>query len=185
MKMRIAGGKYKGRIFNPGKKFSARPTTDLAKEALFNILSNRYNFEGMKVLDLFSGTGSIGYEFISRGATEVVFVENNPVHIRFIREVIRKLNISNANVYRDDVYKFIKHCRSKFDIIFLDPPFEMERITDLPFLILNADLLNTDGIMILEHPRNYDFSKIHNFSEIRKYGKVNFSFFSAGKIDIN
>lgn len=177
--MRITGGEYRGRIFIPDKKFSARPTTDLAKEALFNILSNRYDFEGMKMLDLFSGTGSIGYEFISRGATEVTFVEKNNHHIRFIRGVIQKLDIKNATVIRDDVFKFIKNCKTRFDIIFLDPPFDMERINELPDLILHSNLLTDYGIMIIEHSRNYDFSKIHNFTETRRYGKVNFSFFSA------
>jgi 16S rRNA (guanine966-N2)-methyltransferase len=180
--MRIVGGEYRGRIFIPDKKFSARPTTDLAKEALFNILSNRYDFEGMTILDLFSGTGSIGYEFISRGATEVTFVEKNNHHIGFIRGVIQKLDIKNARVIRDDVFKFIKNCKTRFDIIFLDPPFDMERINDLPDLILKSNLLKNNGIMILEHSRNYDFSGIHNFTDTRRYGKVNFSFFSAEKI---
>ena len=180
--MRIIGGKYRGRIFNPNKKFTARPTTDLAKEALFNILANRYDFEGMKILDLFSGTGSIGYEFISRGANEVTFVDINEKHIRFIKGVIAKLDIQNAFIYRDDVFKIIKNCKSVFDIIFIDPPFDMEKINELPALILNSEILNEKGIMILEHPRNYDFSKIQNFCEIRKYGKVNFSFFNSGRI---
>ena len=180
--MRIVGGKYKGRIFNPNKKFTARPTTDQAKEALFNILSNHHNFEGMNILDLFAGTGSIGYEFISRGAALVTFVENNDKHVRFIREVIQKLNIQNALVYRDDVFKFIKNCKSGFDIIFLDPPFNMERIQELPELIMNYGLLKTEGLMILEHSRNYDFSRSQNFSERRNYGKVNFSFFITGEI---
>lgn len=177
--MRIVGGKYKGRIFIPGKKFSSRPTTDIAKEALFNILANRYDLSNMKILDLFSGTGSIGYEFISRGASEVTFVDNDYSHIRFIKEVLQKLEIQNARVYRNDAFRFVKNCMSKFDIIFIDPPFNMPYIDDIPVFIINSGILNKYGLMILEHSKDYNFSGNQNFSEIRKYGKVNFSFFTA------
>ena len=177
--MRIVGGKYKGRIFNPGKKFTARPTTDLAKEALFNILANRYDLSMMKVLDLFSGTGSMGYEFISRDANEVTFVESNSNHVRFIREVIEKLEIKNARVVRDDVFCFLKFTPTKYDLIFADPPFDAPFINEIPQIIFEQEKLNQGGILILEHPKNFDFSKSTHFSELRKYGKVNFSFFNA------
>lgn len=177
--MRIVGGKYKGRIFTPNKKFSARPTTDLAKEALFNILANRYNFSGMKILDMFSGTGSIGYEFVSRGAGEVTFVEKNFNHLRFIREVIEKLEIKNAHIIRDDVFRFLKNCPEKFDIVFGDPPFDASFINEIPNAVFESGILNENGMLILEHPKNYNFSGHSNFKELRQYGKVNFSFFGA------
>ena len=176
--MRIVGGKFKGRVFSPNKKFGARPTTDLAKEALFNILANRYNFEGMHVLDLFSGTGSIGYEFISRGASEVTFIELDFSHVRLIKNVTTKLEITNARIIRSDVFRFLKKCPSKFDIVFADPPFELKQLNDIPQAVFKADILKNDGLFILEHPGKYDFSKHPNFTEIRKYGKVNFSFFT-------
>lgn len=175
--MRIVGGLYKGRIFYPDKSFSAHPTTDMAKEALFNILANRYNFEEMKILDLFSGTGNIAYEFISRGAAEVTLVDSNEKHIRFIKKVLKKLNVDNASVYKTDVFKFIEKCKTGFDIVFMDPPFDMKGIDELPNLILNSAILNNKGLLILEHPRHYDFSQNKHFTNRRTYGKVNFSFF--------
>jgi 16S rRNA G966 N2-methylase RsmD len=157
--MRIVGGKYKGRIFNPGKKFSARPTTDLAKEALFNILANRYDLSEMRILDLFSGTGSIGYEFISRNA--------------------EKLEIKNARIVREDVFRFLKFTPEKYDLIFADPPFNAPFINEIPETVFNSRVVNDNGLLILEHPGNLDFSHHLHFIELRKYGKVNFSFFNA------
>lgn len=177
--MRIVGGKYKGRIFNPGKKFLARPTTDLAKEALFNILANRYDFSEMAILDLFSGTGSIGYEFASRDAREVCFVESNFNHVRFIKDVIEKLKIENAKVFRDDVFHFLKRCPVQFDLVFADPPFDAPFINELPQAVFNSGVLKEGGLLILEHPKNFNFSQAPNFFELRQYGKVNFSFFRA------
>lgn len=177
--MRIIAGKYKGRIFSPGKKFASRPTTDRAKEALFNILENRYDFSGMKILDLFSGTGSMGYEFLSRNAAEVTFVDSDIKHIRFIKEVSEKLGIENMPVIKNDALHFIKFTKSKYDIIFADPPFDAPFLKEIPAAVFNAGILNDEGILILEHPKSFDFSKASNFSENRKYGKVNFSFFKA------
>lgn len=179
--MRIVGGRYKGRIFRPNKKFKARPTTDIAKEALFNILENRYNFADKTVLDLFSGTGSIGYEFLSRGCLEATLVEGNFTHYRFILEVLDNLKIDNARAFKSDVFKFIKTCPSKFDFIFADPPFDLKRFDEVPDAIFDADILNENGLLILEHPKEFNFSKHENFKEIRNYGKVNFSFFETGK----
>lgn len=176
--MRIIGGKYKGRIFTPGKKFSSRPTTDQAKEALMNILENRYDLSEMKILDLFSGTGSIGYEFISRGASEATFIEKDFRHVRFIRDTLEKLEADNAQVFCMDVFKFLKSCRQKFDIVFADPPFDFPIIKDIPDSIFDAGVLKENGLLILEHPKDYNFSGFSHFTELRKYGKVNFSFFS-------
>lgn len=175
--MRIVGGKYKGRIFRPNKKFKARPTTDIAKEGLFNILENRFDFSDKTVLDLFSGTGSIGYEFISRGCKEAILVESNFNHYRFIQEVLKSLKIDNATAFKSDVFKYIKTCPQKFDFIFADPPFDFKRFEEVPDSILDSDLLKEQALFILEHPKEFDFSKHNAFKEIRNYGKVNFSFF--------
>jgi len=175
--MRIVGGKYKGRIFSPGKKFKARPTTDIAKEGLFNILENRYEFSTKKVLDLFSGTGSMGYEFLSRGCEHATLVENNFKHYKFILEVLDVLNIENVKVFKADVFKFIKKSPNTFNIIFADPPFDLPEFEKVPDAVLEANLLDADGVFILEHPKEYNFSKHPFYKEIRRYGKVNFSFF--------
>ncbi len=180
--MRIVGGTYKGRIFKPGKNFRSRPTTDIAKEGLFNILENRYYFSDKNVLDLFSGTGSIGYEFISRGCKEVTMVETDFVHYRFILSVLNTLKIENAKVYKADVFKFLKnHNGVKYNFVFADPPYNLSRLNEIPDAIFNADILKEDGIFILEHPKEFDFAQYDNFQEIRKYGKVNFSFFRQKK----
>ena len=176
--MRIVGGKYKGRIFSPNKRFSSRPTTDMAKEALFNILSNRYEFSALNILDLFSGTGSIGYEFISRGAETVTFVELHSAHTQFIREVTEKLDINNIRIIRNDVFRFLKSCSVQFDIIFADPPFDLPGIGEIPAAVLDSGVLHPDGLFILEHSKSFSFSHNPYFKEMRMYGKVHFSFFS-------
>lgn len=177
--MRIVGGKYKGRIFKPGKKFKARPTTDVAKEGLFNILHNRYEFSNKTVLDLFAGTGSMGYEFISRGCQHATLVENNFSHFRFINEVVKSLEIENIKIFKADVFKFVKKTGNTFNIIFADPPFDLPDFDKVPDAIMAANLLKEEGVFILEHPKEYDFSTHPNFKEIRNYGKVNFSFFES------
>ena len=179
--MRIVGGKYKGRIFIPGKNFRSRPTTDIAKEGLFNILENRYYFSDKNVLDLFAGTGSIGYEFISRGSKSAVMVENDFVHYRFILSILNILKIENARVFKADVFKFLNKHKEKYHFIFADPPYNSSRLNEIPNAVFEADVLEDDGILILEHPKEFNFSKHENFAEIRKYGKVNFSFFENKK----
>lgn len=175
--MRIVGGKYRGRIFNPDKRFTARPTTDLAKESLFNILANRYDFTGMNILDLFSGTGSIGYEFASREASEVTLVDKDHHHVRFIKKTIDQLGAENVRVIQDDVFRFLKNCPFSFDIIFADPPYEFPFLGKIPEAVFASGVLRDKGLFILEHSRSHDFSKSPHFSELRKYGKVQFSFF--------
>jgi 16S rRNA (guanine966-N2)-methyltransferase len=178
--MRIVGGLYKGRVFNPGKSFRARPTTDMAKEGLFNVLSNRIDFENIKVLDLFSGTGSIGYEFLSRGCADLTMIELDFKHVQFIKSVINELN-EKAKVYRTDVFRYLEDNRDGgYDIVFADPPFDHPRLGELPLLALKGNLLKPDATLIVEHPSNYNFVGSQGFKEVRKYGKVNFSFF--GKI---
>ena len=177
--MRIVGGKYKGRIFRPNKKFTSRPTTDLAKEGLFNILENRYDFSEKTVLDLFSGTGSIAYEFLSRGCKQALLVEKNYNHVRFIQEVLKALGVENGRVVKTDVFKYLHHSPEKFDIIFADPPFDLPYLNDIPKAVFSSGVLNENGLFILEHPKEFSFSSHANFSELRKYGKVNFTFFQA------
>jgi 16S rRNA (guanine966-N2)-methyltransferase len=174
--MRIVGGKYKGRSFNPGKAFQARPTTDIAKESLFNILNNRIDFEVINVLDLFSGTGSIGYEFLSRGTTQVTMVELNPKHIRFIQSVLKELN-ATAVVLCMDVFKFLFKTNRTYDLIFADPPFDHPNFDEVVKYVLEKKLVNPGGQFIIEHPKAYDFSQLPNFCELRKYGHVHFSIF--------
>jgi 16S rRNA (guanine966-N2)-methyltransferase len=176
--MRIVGGKYRGRTFTPNKSFTARPTTDMAKEALFNILTNRYDFQELNILDLFAGTGSIGYEFLSRDANEVTFVEKNPLHIRFIQEVVNKLKIENARVIRDDAFRFIKFTKYKFDIVFADPPYDFQYIAEIPPAVTQSGLLQPNGLLILEHSKDQNFNNVPFYTETRQYGKVNFSFFT-------
>ncbi len=175
--MRIVGGKYKGRIFRPNKKFKARPTTDIAKEALFNILDNRYDFTNKHILDLFSGTGSMGYEFISRGCERATLVEKDFHHYRFILDVLSELKVDNAKVYKADVFKFLEKTPETFHIIFADPPYDLPQLNEIPDKVLNNDILKPEGLFILEHPREFKFSDHKYFKEHRIYGKVNFTFF--------
>lgn len=175
--MRIVGGLYKGRIFNPGKNFKARPTTDVAKEALFNILENRYDFTNKTVLDIFSGSGSIGFEFISRGCAEAILVEKDFVHHRYILEVSKSLGLNNVKAFKSDAFAFLSRYQGNFDFIFADPPFNLPNFADVPDAVLNTDILRPDGLFILEHPKEFSFSEHKFFKENRKYGKVNFSFF--------
>lgn len=176
--MRIVGGKYKGRHISPGKKFKARPTTDIAKEALFNILWNTYDFEDLKVLDLFSGTGGISYEFASRGCLDITSVELNFSHVKFIQSVCSDLKIESMKVLRSDAFRFIENAYQSYDIIFADPPFEHERLKELPQLVLGSRLVDDNTLVIIEHPKNFEFSDEAHFIEERKYGHVRFSMFS-------
>lgn len=179
--MRIVGGKYKGRIFRPNKKFSARPTTDIAKEGLFNILENRIDFSDKSVLDLFSGTGSMGYEFISRGCKDATLVEKSFNHYQFILGVTKELNLDNVRIVKSDVFKFLFKFQGKFDIVFADPPFDLPQFSLVPDAVFNGNVLNENGLFILEHSKEYNFSEHPNFVEIRNYGKVNFSFFKVAQ----
>ncbi|MFZ5430753.1 MAG: RsmD family RNA methyltransferase [Bacteroidota bacterium] len=183
--MRIVGGKFKGRIFNPGKSFKARPTTDFAKENLFNILENRIDWESTDALDLFSGTGSISYELISRGCRRVTSVEMIFRHYRFIGEVKALLEIGNLNIVRDNVFEFIEKHQDQYDLIFADPPFDLKNLGEVPGRILASGLLRPGGLLIVEHGRNNQFSNLPGFREIRSYGSVCFSFFQLEKPEEN
>ena len=177
--MRIVGGQYRGRVFDPGKKFKARPTTDMAKESLFNVLQNSIDFESIRALDLFSGTGSISYEFASRGCTDITAVEINIAHIQFIKEVIEKLGEKHIRVVKSNVFVFAAHIKEQFDLIFADPPYDHPKFADVADLIFRNNLLKPEGLFILEHSGQFDYSSHPNFKELRRYGSVHFSMFSA------
>ena len=177
--MRIIGGKYKGRRISPPSGFTARPTTDFARESLFNILANRIVFEEVSVLDLFSGTGSISYEFASRGTREVHLVEMDKKHISGIRRIIKDLEISSIKTIHIDVRAYLKACTVKYDVVFADPPYELAWLRELPDLVIGSGILKNEGFFILEHPRNMSFISHKLFFEHRNYGGVNFSFFRA------
>ena len=175
--MRIITGKYKGRHFEVPRSFKARPTTDFAKENLFNVLRGYTDFEGATALDLFAGTGSITLELLSRGCERVVCVEKDPFHYRVIEEFLYRLKDENALPVRGDVFKFLNSTHEQFDIIFADPPYTLPNIPDLPDLVLERNLLREDGVVVLEHGKRDDFKSHPRFVEHRAYGSVNFSFF--------
>ena len=177
--MRIIGGKYKGRKIVPPGNLKARPTTDFARESLFNILNNRIDFEGITVLDLFAGTGSISYEFASRGAAEVHLVEIDMKHIAGIKRIIKDMQMINIKPIHVDVRAYLKTCSHKYDIVFADPPYELRWLEELPGLVAEASILKDEGFFILEHPRSMSFESHKLFFEHRSYGNVNFSFFKA------
>lgn len=175
--MRIITGEYKGRHFDIPRTFKARPTTDFAKENIFNVLQGYIDFEDATALDLFAGTGSISLELISRGCKQVVSVEADRDHANFIRQSFKKLNEERDILVRGDVFRFLKSCHQKFDFIFADPPYALEDLAKIPDLVLNGELLNEDGIFVFEHGKNHDFSDHPRFLEHRSYGSVNFSLF--------
>ena len=195
--MRIITGKYKGRHFDIPRSFKARPTTDFAKENIFNVLTQYIDFEGAEALDLFSGTGSITLELLSRGCSRVVSVELDRDHHRFIQQCLQKLQgnnvqssarpkdacyqrdarMFNVQCLRGDVFRYIKSCKRQFDFIFADPPYALKELPTIPGLIFERGLLKDDGIFVFEHGKDNDFSDNPHFVEHRSYGSVNFSIF--------
>jgi 16S rRNA (guanine(966)-N(2))-methyltransferase RsmD len=175
--VRIVSGTHKGRRITPDKSFKARPTTDFAKENLFNVLNNIVDIEELSVLDLFGGTGGISYEFASRGAGKVICVELNHRHFIFIQKTVQELGLDQILPIKSDVFRFVKSCRQKFDMIFADPPFDLKTLDTIPDWIFEKELLNKNGMLIVEHGSKNDFSSHPNFTEKRTYGSVNFSFF--------
>lgn len=175
--MRIISGKYGRRRFDVPTNISARPTTDMARENLFNVLGNIVDLEGTTVLDLFAGTGAMSFEFLSRGAAHVTAVEKARVQAEFIKKVQRQLDDPNLTLVRGDVFKFIATFRQAFDVIFADPPYDLPRFADIPKLVLNSRLVHEGTLFVMEHPREHDFSALPHFSQQRVYGKVNFTLF--------
>lgn len=175
--MRIVSGKYKGKRFSPPKNFPSRPTTDFAKESLFNILSHQIEFENLEVLDLCAGTGSISVEFLSRDAAHVTSVDKHPVSVKFMYKMKQDLQAENWDIIKSDIFEFIDKTNLKFDLIFADPPFDLKATDDLPEKIFEKELLKTNGLLIIEHGREHQFENRTHFTELRNYGGVQFSFF--------
>lgn len=175
--MRIISGQYKGRTINPPRNLRARPTTDFAKENLFNVLGNLVEFEECDVLDLFAGTGSISYEFASRGVKSITSVEINSVHHNFIRQTAALLGIKNLFAVKANAFLYLRSCPKQFDIIFSDAPYDLEGAEQVIDLVLEGNLLHDEGFLVFEHSKGKDFSTHPNFWQQRSYGSVQFSFF--------
>lgn len=175
--MRIISGKNRGRHIVAPDNLPVRPTTDLGKESLFNILNNYFYLDQVKVLDLFSGTGNLTYEFASRGAVSVIAVDADQRCTNFIRKTITTLKYDNVAIIRQDAFAYTAACRQKFDIIFADPPYQLEGIGKIVENVFKNELLNPDGWLVLEHSKEHDFSDDPHFFEHRCYGKLNFTFF--------
>ena len=175
--MRIIGGRLRGKTIMPPSGYKARPTTDFAKEGLFNVLDNEYEFEDLKVLDLFGGTGAIAFEFASRGAAKVYSVEMARENASFIISEAKRPGLGNVVMVRDNVFDFLPLCREKFDIVFADPPYALEGLESIPDKVFEADILYPERYFILEHPGTYSFKDHPRFKKEKVYGKVHFSFF--------
>lgn len=176
--MRIISGIYRRRRFDVPKTFTARPTTDFAKENLFNVLNNLIDLEGLDALDLFSGTGSIAFELLSRECRKVTAVEKAPAHAAFIQKVAGELKTDDLLLVKGDVFRFLNSAKpEQFDFIFADPPYALKELDEVPQIVLNRNLLRNGGIFIMEHPKTSDFSNLNYFVERRVYGSVNFSIF--------
>jgi len=179
--MRIISGIYRRRRFDVPKNIKARPTTDFARENLFNVLNNTIDFEETNALDLFAGTGAISFELVSRGCKKVVCVEKESLHINFIQKVKTELKEDNPLVIRGDVFRYIDSSREKFDLIFADPPYDLKELATIPEKIFEKGLLAPGGLLVFEHGKGNSFSEHKYFIEKRVYGSVNFSFFQLPK----
>ena len=180
--MRIIAGNLRGRRLNPSQNLPVRPTTDMARESLFNILNNYVDYEDCSVMDLFAGTGAVSLEFVSRGAREVTSIDINNQCTDFIKQCATQFGVNNLHVVRADVFDLLKRANRRFDIVFADPPYSLEGLATLPDLVFDRGVLTDDGIFILEHPAEYTFEEHPHFWQHRAYGKVNFTFF-ANKLD--
>jgi 16S rRNA (guanine(966)-N(2))-methyltransferase RsmD len=178
--MRIISGVFKGRRITAPKKLPVRPTTDMAKEALFNILNNKYYLDDISVLDLFSGTGNISYEFASRGTEKITAVDDNYGCIKFINETAEAFEMTISTI-KSDVFKFLEKSKQKYTIIFADPPydFELEAFSKIPELVFENQLLEEDGLLIVEHSKHTNVSHLDHYSHSKSYGGNTFSFFET------
>jgi len=176
--MRIIGGKIGGLRLNPPSNLPVRPTTDIAKEALFNILQNRLEFDGLNCLDLFAGTGNISFELASRGVEHVDSVDLHFKCVQYITDTAKKMKLEQINARKADVFKFINSCKSTYDLIFADPPYDIPKLPQLPKLVFDNNLLNNNGLLIVEHPSTRQMEEHPNFIETRKYGYSSFSFYA-------
>ncbi|MBK6826308.1 MAG: RsmD family RNA methyltransferase [Chitinophagaceae bacterium] len=180
--MRIISGELGGRRFHPPNHMPyTRPTTDIAKEGLFNILQNNLDFDAIKTLDLFGGTGSISYELASRGVTDLTVVEKDQTMFEFIKKTAKEFSIENLKLVRADVFKFIQTCSDRFDFIFAGPPYALTNIDDLPRLIIEKKLLENKGWFVLEHTPRNDYKQFPFFRSERNYGTTVFSIFEENR----
>ena len=180
--MRIVGGEFGGRRFSPPAKIPARPTTEVAKEGLFNTLSSMIDFDGIITLDIFGGTGSISYELASRGAKDLTIVERDLASIDFIKKTVQALAITdNFHIIRNDVFKFLKLCTRQFNFIFAGPPYALETIDDIPIIVFEKNLLLPAGIFVLEHTPRNDYQNHPNYLRMKNYGTTVFTFFIQKK----
>ncbi|MDR2424151.1 MAG: RsmD family RNA methyltransferase [Prevotellaceae bacterium] len=177
--MRIIGGKYRGRVLPVPKGFKARPTTDFARENLFNIIENSFDLTTIAVLDLFAGTGGISYEFASRGTPSIDVVEIELHNFNHIRKTAIALDFTQIHVIRNDVFKFLGFCHKTYDLIFADPPYSCAKIPQIATMVINNRLLNQNGCLIIEHSAANSFAETAGFFRHKSYGSVNFSFFNA------
>ena len=175
--MRIIGGRLKGKTILPPSGYKARPTTDFAREGLFNVLDNEYEFEDLKVLDLFGGTGAVSFEFGSRGVGRVWCVEMARENASFIKREAERLGLDNVTMVRDNVFDFLDICHEKFEIIFADPPYALEGLETIPDKVVDRDILHPDCYFILEHGGEHNFAQHPRFFKEREYGRVHFTFF--------
>ncbi|MET0243983.1 MAG: RsmD family RNA methyltransferase [Flavitalea sp.] len=176
--MRIIGGELGGRKINPPAKMPhTRPTTDVAKEGLFNVIENNLDISSLKVLDIFGGTGSISYELASRGAENITTVEKDPAMFEFIRSTAAKLSLSQISVVKQEVFRFLSGCTEKFDFIFAGPPYALTTIDDLPKVVFEKQLLNPGGWFVLEHTPRNNYEKNEHYATQRSYGTTIFSIF--------
>ena len=176
--MRIVGGTFSGRRFNPPAKIPARPTTEVAKEGLFNTLYNMIELEGITTLDLFGGTGSISYELASRGAEDLTLVERDAVSIDFIKKTAEALGIKDKlNIVRGDVFKFMQQSTRQYDFIFAGPPYALQNIDDIPMLVFEKQMLAPGGVFVHEHTPRNDYQQHPNFQRMKNYGTTIFTFF--------
>ena len=176
--MRIIGGRLKGKAILPPQGYSARPTTDFAREGLFNVLDNEYEFQDLSVLDLFGGTGAVAFEFASRGAARVYSVEMARENASFIKTEARRLGLDNVTMVRDNVFDFLPICHEKFDLIFADPPYALDDLQTIPDKIFARDILYPGNYFILEHGDEHSFTDHPYFKKEKRYGRVHFSFFA-------
>lgn len=180
--MRIVGGSLRGRRLDPPKLVPTRPTTDFAREGLMNILNNYLDFEAVSFLDLFAGTGAFAFEFASRGCTDITCVDSHHACVKFIKQKAAEFKVeSSIQAFRLDVFRYIETAHRQYDVVFADPPYEMENVHLLPDIVAGEGLLSENGWFILEHNPQHDFTQHPSFFHERKYGGTIFSFFRAGE----
>ena len=181
--MRIIRGSLGGRRISPPRGTDIRPTTDMAREALFSILDNRLDLESVRALDLFAGTGAVSFELISRGCPAVTAIEQNPAAVNGIYKLIADWQVSGLTIIRTDVFRYLnKPPQNAFSLVFADPPYKNPHVSLLPSLVMGSGILTSDGIFVLEHPHGYEFAHEPGYHETRRYGNVHFSFFQKENV---